>query len=83
MVKAVQTAMIAHCEHMGDRVAILDAPPNATPQEIKDWRMNITGYRFQLCDPVLPLDPGRRSDPEQGRSTFPLRTCGRRLGAQR
>ena len=26
-VQAVQLAMIAHCELMGDRVAILDAPP--------------------------------------------------------
>lgn len=43
-VKAVQTAMIAHCQAMGDRVAILDAPPNASPQEIKDWRMNIAGF---------------------------------------
>jgi phage tail sheath protein FI len=44
MVKAVQTAMIAHCERLADRVAILDPPPNATPQEIKEWRMNTTGY---------------------------------------
>jgi uncharacterized protein len=63
MVKAVQTAMIAHCENMGDRVAILDAPPNATPQEIKEWRMNIAGYDssyaalyypwIQVDDPIL------------------------------
>jgi phage tail sheath protein FI len=63
MVKAVQTAMIAHCERMGDRVALLDAPPNATPQEIKDWRMNVTGYDssyatlyypwIQVDDPIL------------------------------
>ena len=26
MVKAVQTLLIAHCEKMGDRVAILDTP---------------------------------------------------------
>jgi len=62
-VKAVQTAMIAHCEMLRDRVAILDAPPNATPQEIKDWRMNITGYDssyatlyypwVQVDDPIL------------------------------
>ncbi len=44
MVKAVQTAMITHCERMGDRVAILDSPPNATPQEVKEWRVNIAGY---------------------------------------
>jgi phage tail sheath protein FI len=44
MVKAVQTAMIAHCERLGDRVAILDAPPNMLPQEIKKWRMDTAGY---------------------------------------
>jgi phage tail sheath protein FI len=44
MVKAVQTAMIAHCERLGDRVAIIDAPPNMLPQEIKKWRMDTAGY---------------------------------------
>lgn len=44
MVKAVQTMMIAHCEQMGDRVAILDAPPDMTPQEIKKWRMETAGF---------------------------------------
>jgi phage tail sheath protein FI len=63
MVKAVQTAMIAHCERMGDRVAIVDAPPNANPQEIKKWRMEIAGYDssyaalyypwIQVDDPIL------------------------------
>jgi phage tail sheath protein FI len=43
-IKAVQTAMIGHCERMGDRVAIIDAPPNMTPQEIKKWRMETAGY---------------------------------------
>lgn len=71
MVKAVQTAMIAHCERLGDRVAILDAPPNATPQEIKEWRMNIAGYDssyaalyypwIQVDDPIqnrpIPIPP--------------------------
>lgn len=44
MVKAVQTALIAHCEGLGDRVAILDTPPDLTAQEVKDWRMNVTGF---------------------------------------
>jgi len=44
MVKAVQTAMIAHCERLGDRVAIVDPPPNMLPQEIKKWRMDTAGY---------------------------------------
>ncbi len=37
-------AMIAHCENMKDRFAILDCPPGLNPQQIKDWRMNIAGY---------------------------------------
>ena len=37
-VKAVQTAMIAHAERMGDRVAILDPLPGLSPQEVKRWR---------------------------------------------
>ena len=43
-VKAVQLAMIAHCEHMGDRLAILDPLPDMTPQEVKRWRESETNY---------------------------------------
>jgi phage tail sheath protein FI len=43
-VKAVQLAMIAHCENMKDRFAVLDCPPAMNPQTIKDWRMNTAGY---------------------------------------
>jgi phage tail sheath protein FI len=63
MVKAIQTMMIAHCERLGDRVAILDSPPNMTPQEIRKWRMDIAGYDssyaalyypwIQVDDPAL------------------------------
>src|SRR4030095_8847027 len=42
--KAVQLAMIAHCELMGDRMAILDPPPNLTPQQVKEWRVESAGY---------------------------------------
>jgi hypothetical protein len=44
MVKAVQTAIIAHCEGLGDRVAVLDTPPDLNAQEVKEWRMNVTGF---------------------------------------
>ena len=68
MVKGVQTMMIGHCERLGDRVAILDAPPNLSPQEVKNWRMNVTGFDssyaalyypwIKVIDPVTnkPID---------------------------
>ncbi len=37
-VRAVQLAMITHCELMADRVAILDAPPGLRAQQVKQWR---------------------------------------------
>lgn len=61
MVKAVQTMMIAHCERMGDRVAILDAPPDITPQEVKRWRMDIAGFDSSYAAMYYPwikvMDP--------------------------
>jgi phage tail sheath protein FI len=61
MVKAVQGMMIAHCERMGDRVAILDAPPNLTPQEVKNWRMNVAGFDSSYAAMYYPwievMDP--------------------------
>jgi phage tail sheath protein FI len=65
-VKAVQTMMIAHCERLGDRVAILDSPPDMTPQEIKKWRMDIAGYDSSyaaLYYPWIQVD-----DPIQNRA---------------
>jgi phage tail sheath protein FI len=43
-VKAVQLAMIAHCENMKDRFALIDCPPGLNPQQMKDWRMTEAGY---------------------------------------
>ncbi|MGB3593978.1 MAG: phage tail sheath subtilisin-like domain-containing protein [Ornithinimicrobium sp.] len=43
-VKAVQLGMIAHCELMGDRMAILDPPPGLNAQQIREWRVEAAGY---------------------------------------
>jgi phage tail sheath protein FI len=43
-IKAVQTALLNHCEHMKYRFAILDAPPDLSPQQVTDWRQNQAGY---------------------------------------
>lgn len=42
--RAVQTAIIGHCELMGDRLAILDTPPGMKPQQAKEWRTNVARY---------------------------------------
>jgi uncharacterized protein len=43
-IRDLQGKMIAHCENAGDRMAILDCPPDMLPQEILEWRMNTAGY---------------------------------------
>ncbi|MFQ3562221.1 phage tail sheath subtilisin-like domain-containing protein [Streptomyces gramineus] len=43
-VKAVQTAMIAHCERMGDRMAVLDPLPGLTAQQAAQWRRDFSGF---------------------------------------
>ncbi|HEY7268470.1 MAG TPA: phage tail sheath subtilisin-like domain-containing protein [Dehalococcoidia bacterium] len=52
--RAVQTAIIGHCESMGDRMAILDAPPGLKPQEVKDWRVNVARYDSKYATLYYP-----------------------------
>ncbi|QXJ21409.1 phage tail sheath family protein [Actinomadura graeca] len=42
--KAVQLGMIAHCELMGDRVAIIDPPPGLNARQVYEWRQDTAGY---------------------------------------
>ena len=37
-IKAVQLAMITHCEKLHYRFAVLDTPPNLNAQQAKEWR---------------------------------------------
>jgi uncharacterized protein len=64
-IKAVQLAMIAHCELMADRVAILDTPPGLNAQRVKEWRMDIAGYDSKYAALYWPWV--RVMDPERGR----------------
>jgi hypothetical protein len=66
--KAVQLAMIAHCELMGDRMAILDPPPNLTPQQIKEWRVESAGYDSKFATLYWPRI--KVLDPSSGQSIF-------------
>ncbi len=44
MWKAVQTALINHCEGAGNRMAVLDSPPGMSVQDIKEWRSDVAMY---------------------------------------
>ena len=67
-VQAVQLGMIAHCELMGDRVAILDPPPGLNAQQIKEWRMDKAGYDSKYAALYWPWI--RVFDPPTGRNVF-------------
>src|ERR1700754_680507 len=60
-VRDLQGKMIAHCENAGDRMAILDCPPDMLPQEILDWRLNTAGYDSKFAALYYPwievMDP--------------------------
>ena len=82
-VKAVQLAMIAHCELMGDRVAILDAPPGLNAQQVKEWRVDKAGYDSKYAALYWPWI--KVFDPLSGQAIVRAaeRPHGRHLGAQR
>ncbi|HEX6659082.1 MAG TPA: phage tail sheath subtilisin-like domain-containing protein [Ilumatobacter sp.] len=67
-IKAVQLAMIAHCELMANRVAILDTPPGLNAQQVKAWRNEITGYDSKYATMYWPWV--KVMDPIQGKGIF-------------
>jgi phage tail sheath protein FI len=66
--QAVQLAMIAHCELMGDRVAILDAPPGLNAQQVKEWRVDKAGYDSKYATLYWPWV--KVFDPLSGQAKF-------------
>jgi phage tail sheath protein FI len=66
--KAVQLAMIAHCELMADRVAILDPPPGLNAQQIKEWRVDTAGYDSKYATLYWPRL--KVMDPSKGKAIF-------------
>jgi phage tail sheath protein FI len=67
-VQAVQLAMIAHCEQMGDRMAILDPPPGLNAQQIREWRVDKAGYDSKFAALYWPWI--KIFDPASGQNVF-------------
>lgn len=66
--KAVQLAQIAHCELMGDRMAVLDTPPNLNAQQVAQWRSKDAGYDSKFAALYWPWV--KVLDPATGAGTF-------------
>ncbi|QJW34878.1 phage tail sheath family protein [Cellulosimicrobium protaetiae] len=66
--QAVQLAMIAHCELMGDRMAILDPPPGLNAQQVKEWRTDGAGYDSRYATLYWPYV--KIFDPLSGSNVF-------------
>jgi phage tail sheath protein FI len=67
-VQAVHLAMIAHCELMNDRVAIIDPPPGLNAQQIREWRMEKAGYDSKQAALYWPWV--KVFDPSSGQAIF-------------
>ncbi|GGV37380.1 phage tail sheath subtilisin-like domain-containing protein [Streptomyces spectabilis] len=65
-VKAVQLGLIAHCELMGDRVAVIDPPPSLNARQIRVWRQETAGYDSKYAALYYPWL--KTFDPATGRS---------------
>src|SRR5207237_1231548 len=52
--KSVQTSLITHCQGQANRMAILDAPPNMDPQQIKEWRADAAMYDSKFAALYYP-----------------------------
>jgi phage tail sheath protein FI len=74
--EVVQQAMVAHCEQMGDRVAILDPPPNLKVQDMLEWR-DKTNYDSKYATLYWPWV--KVSDPATGNNIF-VPPCGHMAG---
>jgi phage tail sheath protein FI len=67
-VQAVQLAMIAHCETMGDRVAVLDPPPGLNAQQIREWAVDKAAYDSKYAALYWPWV--KVFDPLSGQNMF-------------
>ena len=68
-VKAVQTALLNHCELMKDRFAIIDALPGLSPQEVRDWRMKEANFNSKYGALYYPwiyvANPNPKAGPDE------------------
>jgi hypothetical protein len=57
-VQAMQAAIVSHCDACGDRFALLDALPGATPAEVLAQRRGLNGTNAALYYPWVQISDG-------------------------
>ncbi len=80
MWKAVQTALINHCEGAGNRMAVLDAPPGMNVQEIKEWRSDVAMYDSAFAAMYYPWIKVDNPVATNGDSELLVPPCGHMAG---
>ncbi|MCL6302582.1 phage tail sheath family protein [Streptomyces kronopolitis] len=75
--KAVQMAMINHCENMANRMAIIDPLPDLSPAEVHDWRQIQAGFDSKFAALYYPWI--KVADPSNGK-TFMMPPSGHVAG---
>ena len=81
--KAIQLGMIAHCERMGDRVAILDTPPDLNAQQAQEWRMTTAGYDSKYAALYYPWINVADPTPNAPSTTITIPPSGHMAGIWR
>ncbi|HSE46926.1 MAG TPA: phage tail sheath subtilisin-like domain-containing protein [Gemmatimonadales bacterium] len=79
-VKAIQLEMIAHCERMGDRVAVLDPLPGLSAQQALDWRMKEAGYDSKYAALYYPWIQVPNQNPSASSTTMLMPPSGHMAG---
>jgi uncharacterized protein len=79
--RAVQQAMIDHCEQVRTRLAILDAPPGMAPQRLAEWRRNEAMYDSPFAAMYWPYLRVRNPDATgDGDQLVEVPACGHVAG---
>ena len=80
MWKAVQIAMINHCEGQANRMAILDPPPGLNPQQMRDWRSDVAMYDSMFAAMYYPWIKVSNPAATNGDRIIPVPPCGHMAG---
>ncbi|WP_134766693.1 phage tail sheath subtilisin-like domain-containing protein [Nocardioides sp. 1609] len=78
--KAVQTALISHCEQNGNRMAVLDAPPGMNPQQVKEWRSETAMYDSAYAALYYPWVKVENPNPTNGETEILIPPSGHVAG---